>query len=922
MQNIWHALSTSFRNKTRHWFRFYRDLGLQLLALYLLLIIPFLAALWFFDSAVGDRIRNDVAANDLALARAIAQETDLSISNALAAVEELAKYPGVIAANQGAMEGLFEVILNTRPDVNLIYRLDADGIMLYHYPVGPGSTLGTDFSFRDYYQAALESTQPLVSKGRISPTTEQAVATAVMPIRSENGEFLGLVGTNIKLVSLSSTLSEIVSKHQTEEGLQIAILDSSAQIIAYPDPQLLLHPANDLLPNIYERVLAGGSGSSTTTSPADDERLYTYAPIPEIGWGVIVSRPTATAFSTQIFLRRIVIIAASTILLIGLFFWITLNLRVINPIERLAPTSEAIGLNKPIRPEEREVLEAQAGRSDQVGHLTRSILKLEELIAERMKEQSTLLETSTAVVSSLDLQTVLNRILDQAGRLLDVRMSAIIALDERAGVFRIRASRGLSTQFAEQLTIQPTEPSSVTMRALHSREPIQVSDTETDPSYKPQLARARAEGYRAILAVPLNTQYAPPTTLLVFHPKPHKFSHNEIQLLSSFANQATMAIENAVLYERSDMRLQEQTRRLEALIQSLQDGLILSDLSGAVVYANRRVGELANLTAEELSGAPVDDVLSRIVDNATEPEIVRKDVIKILERKSDRRVELTLLVLGRTVRVRLDTFDVTDMNSIPIGRGLILHDITADHELDRMKSSLVSTVSHELRTPLAAIKGYASTLLADDVEWDWESQREFLTIISDESDRLTNLVNNLLDLSRIEAGSLMLSRDECNLEEIIQRAAGRAQLQSGNRFEIGLKPNLPTLFADRPMLETVLRNLIENSVKYAGENATIRIDVDKQGEQIVFRVSDNGPGIPPEESQRIFESFYQVNASLARISSGAGLGLAICQGLVRAHGGEIWVEKQKQGASIAFSIPLTPKKDNKKTYDSIKAANQ
>ncbi len=155
------------------------------------------------------------------------------------------------------MHELFGVVLNTRPDINLVYRLDAEGIMLYHYPVGPGSTLGTDFSFRDYYQAALISTQPLVSKGRISPTTEQAVATAVMPIWSVEGQFLGLVGTNIKLESLSSTLSEIVSEHQTEEGLQIAILDSSAQIIAYPDSKLLLRPAHDLLPDIYERVLAG-----------------------------------------------------------------------------------------------------------------------------------------------------------------------------------------------------------------------------------------------------------------------------------------------------------------------------------------------------------------------------------------------------------------------------------------------------------------------------------------------------------------------------------------------------------------------------------------------------------------------------------------------------------------------------------------
>ena len=906
----------------QRWLRFHRDLGLQLLALYLLLIIPFLIALWVFDSLIGERIRNDVAANDLSLARAIAQETDLSINNALVAVEELTRYPEVVSADIEGMDALFSVFLNTRPDVNLVYRLDENGIMLYHYPVGPGSTLGTDFSFRDYFQSALKSEKPLVSKGRISPTTEQAVATAVMPIWSEDGRFLGLVGTNIKLESLSNTLSEIVSEHQAAEGLQLAILDSSAQIIAYPDPELLLHPAGDLIPSIYKRVLAGQSGTVTTTDRNDEERLYTYAPIQEIGWGVIISRPTATAFATQIFLRRIVIVAAATFVLIGLFFWWMLSLRVVTPIERLAPTSVAIGMNKPIRSEDREILEKQAKRNDQVGELTRAILKMEELIADRMKEQSTLLETSTAVVSSLDLKTVLERILEQASRLLDVRMSAIIALDEQVGVFRIQASRGLSSQFAEQLTIQPTEPSSVTMRALHSREPIQVSDTETDPSYKPQRPRARAEGYRAILAVPLNTQYAPPTALLVFHPKPHEFAHNEIQLLSNFANQATMAIENAVLYERSDMRLQEQTRRLEALIQSLQDGLILSNLSGAVVYANRRIGELSNLTPEELAGSPMDQVLSRIVDNASDPESMREDVVKIFEHKGDRRVELALLILGRTVHVRLDTFNVTDTNNIPIGRGLILHDITADHELDRMKSSLVSTVSHELRTPLAAIKGYASTLLADDVEWDRESQREFLSIISTESDRLTSLVNNLLDLSRIEAGSLMLSRDKCNLEEVIRRAAMQSQLHTENRFEVQIGPDLPVLLADRPRLETILRNLIENSVKYAGEKATISVDVNKQGEQIVFRVSDDGPGIPDGESQRIFESFYQVNASLARISSGAGLGLAICQGLVRAHGGEIWVEKQKRGACIAFSIPLVLPASNVKPYDSVKAAKQ
>ena len=175
--------------------------------------------------------------------------------------------------------------------------------------------------------------------------------------------------------------------------------------------------------------------------------------------------------------------------------------------------------------------------------------------------------------------------------------------------------------------------------------------------------------------------------------------------------------------------------------------------------------------------------------------------------------------------MRLEVFNVNDEEGIPIGRGIFFHDITADRELDRMRSSLVSTVSHELRTPLAAIKGYASTMLADDVEWDRASQHEFLTIISDESDRLTNLINNLLDLSRIEAGSLKLSREKCDIKATVEQAAKQAHLMPGNTFEIHVEARLPRLYADPPRLESILRNLIENAVKYGGENARIRVEV-------------------------------------------------------------------------------------------------
>jgi PAS domain S-box-containing protein len=887
----------------RRWFHFHQDLGIQLLALYLLLIVPFLLTLLIFDGLVGQRIREDVQTSDLSLAQAIAQETDLSIGNALDMVSGLATHAGVIEADPSKMEPLFELILSTRPDVNLVYRLDSKGTMLYHYPTGPGSTVGEDFSFRDYFQLALHTTKPLVSQGRISPTTNQAVATAVMPLWDSNGKFLGLVGANIKLESLSQTLAAIFSEHKSEQGFQVVILDSGGQIIAYPNSSLLLHKYSDLLPKNYFDGVDAEEHARILPAPGGGERLYTHAQIPGIQWDVVVSRPTSAAFATQIILRRIVLIAAATFILIGLFFWLALTLQVLQPIERLAPISESIGLNQSISQEEQNYLIKQARRGDQIGHLIRSILNMKDSIAERMREQATLLDTSTAVISSLELETVLNRILEQMGRLLSIHMYAIIALDDQAGAFRIRASRGLSKQFTERLSIMPTEPDSVTMRALHSGEPIQVSDTETDPSYTLRRPHARAEGYRALLAVPLHTKHAPATALLVFHPTPHVFTENEIQLLVNFANHAAMAIENAILFERSDMKLQEQTRRLESLVQSLHDGLVLSNLDGETVYANRRLGVMANLSAHELAGLSVNKILARILSQSHDSEKAKKVALKIYEKGGDRTAEISISDGERTIYLRLETFDVTDSRGDLIGRGLLLHDITPDRELDRMRASLISTVSHELRTPLASIKGYATTLLAEDVQWDRDAQNEFLSIISNESDHLSDLVNNILDLSRIDAGVLRLERVRCNIEETIEKAAKQARF-NGNRFDVQIEPELPPLYADPIRMESILRNLFENALKYGGDSVCVRVDVQRQQKNILFRVSDDGPGIPLEQRIRVFESFYRVDASLTRLEGGAGLGLAICQGLVRAHGGRIWVEPQEQGACIAFTIPL------------------
>ncbi len=880
-----------------------QDLGLKLMALYILFVGLVAIAALLIANRTQRRLEENIRAADLALARSIAQETDDTMRNSMRAVRELGTYEVVKVFDTEAMSMLFETILRARPDVNLVYRLNAQGFMIYHYPEGPRSTVGDDFSFRDYFQRAIITSNPLISKGRISPTTQQAVATAVMPLWNSTGDFLGVVATNIKLEALSETLIKISREYDPEEGFEVLIIDGSRQIIAHPDPEKLLTVMSENQSFITDPLLLGRVDTVIGLDEQGIERLYSFVPVSGAGWGVIVSRPAARAFETPRTFFQGIIVVLLIFIVVGFSYWIALSRMIIQPLGDLEAYSRLIGEDIETTEQQNKILIELSNRPDQMGHLARSLMGMEQDIELRLQELSTLLETSAAVVSTLDPQTVLNRILRQVERLLDVKMSAILALDEQRSVFRIQASRGLSNAYVEQISIDPSEPHSLTIQALRQGKPIQVSDTESSPSYANQREDAREGGYRSLLAIPLNTQYAPPSALIILRPEPYKFSDQEIDLLSNFANHAAMAIENAALYARSDMQLQKQTRRLEALIQSLNDGLILEGPDGNIVYANRRISVLTGLPASKITGSSVDEILNHLIQKTDDPLRTREVIQLAIESQDEQGVEILFPHQGRNLWLRLHSFNVTDASGVPIGQGQLLYDITADRELDRMKSNLLSTVSHELRTPLASIKGYASTLLAEDVEWDDAAQQEFLSIISNEADRLTILVNELLDLSRLEAGHLTVERRPCQLDRIIQNAANCSNPQPGERLRVDIPQNLPPLHVDRRRIEVVLRNLIENAVKYSGDSSPIFVTAACSDSEITVTIEDHGPGIPFEESKRIFDSFYRIDNGLSRKTSGAGLGLAISKGFIQAHGGEIWIERRHAGACFAFTLP-------------------
>jgi len=891
-------------------FNWRHDLGIRILVLYIAFVLPVIGMALYFERVATERLRADVENADLSLARAIAEETNLSLGSFLGAAQTLGKEPSVLRADEAGMKILFTVLAHSRPEVNLVYRLNSQGMMLYHYSPEPikRSTVGVNFAFRDYFKRAQTTRLPFFSHGRTSPTTGQPVVTAVMPLWYQNDKFIGILGINIRLEALSLALQRIAQSHRKDEHFLILVTDDVGKVIATSEtspaantpPPDLLTAVGKLSPHL-EQALYSSTTHTVLTTLHGQQMLFTVASLPSVHWHVLVGRSASSAFTTAENFRRAIHLALLVVVGTGMLFWLALMWQILHPLEEMATYSRSIGEEGPHLGEKRLALRRLGSRPDQVGHLARTLLRMEADIAARMQELHTLLETSTAVASTLDSTTVLRRILEQVERLLGTHKCAIIAWDEERQAFVARASLGLSEHYTQRLVIARDEFNSLTLRAIRTSQPLQISDTETDPTATAIRPRARAEGYRAVLAVPLPTQHTPPAALVVYYPEPHAFTRREIDLLTSFANHAAMAIENAALFARSDARLQEQTRRLEALIQSMGDALLLEDHQGRVLYANRRMATLADLNAEEMAGVEVGRVLHRILTHAPDPTAAQATIGRAIE---EGMAEITLQQNGRLAAWLVHVFSVTDAQGIPIGRGQIWKDITANREIDRMKASLISTVSHELRTPLAAIKGYVSTLLADDVEWDPESQREFLQTISDETDRLSALVSDLLDLSRIEGGSLKVEREPIDLTEIIAEAAQNAHPSPGEHLQVIAPDRLPTIYADGRQIGVVIRNLIENAVKYGGENSPVRVSVAIENDAVVVRVEDEGPGIPAEHIPYIFESFYRVESGLTQQASGAGLGLTICRGFVEAHGGKIWVEPRAKGACLAFSLPL------------------
>jgi two-component system sensor histidine kinase KdpD len=265
-----------------------------------------------------------------------------------------------------------------------------------------------------------------------------------------------------------------------------------------------------------------------------------------------------------------------------------------------------------------------------------------------------------------------------------------------------------------------------------------------------------------------------------------------------------------------------------------------------------------------------------------------------------------LLILAGGVTAALAWYSAANLSRAAERQAAAL---ASAHRAGQVRDEFLASASHELRTPLSHIKGFASSLRQTDVQWDEETRREFLTEIEDETDRLAKMIGDLLDMSRIESGGMDSPvRVPVMVTALVDGGVDRVRaLLRGREIDVDLPADLPPVLADAGLIERVIGNLVENAAKYAPPDRPIRVAAVAEDDAIEVRVEDEGPGIPPEYLEQVFDKFFRVKGAGRSPIPGTGLGLAICRAIIQTHGGRIWAENRSSGgARFIVRLPRAP----------------
>jgi PAS domain S-box-containing protein len=510
----------------------------------------------------------------------------------------------------------------------------------------------------------------------------------------------------------------------------------------------------------------------------------------------------------------------------------------------------------------------------------------------RLRQREYLLEISRAMSARLDLSALLELILQSAVEIL-VGQAGLITLRRDDGLFHPYASIGLPLE-----AVPLFEPLWRDLEIEDSREAI------PDISLRLALAsKAAGVTLRQVVALPLEIGRDAIGYIFIFRAWGAAFSSNDQQVLSAFANQAAIAVQNARLYQQ----VSAERERLNAIIQNSGDGVMMINAYRIIQTWNKALINLTGISADQAIGHPCYEILNLRTKQGVSichtacPLINPPADGRLSAEGIHRRADGLTISLADNYSPQFDEEgNVTEIIAN-------VRDMTRLREAEELKQTLLSVISHELKTPVSIIKGYAGTLAREDAHWDQAILAEGLAVIEEEADRLDKLINNLLEASRLQAGGLKLRLNYVNLADLTRSTVEKLRSTTDKHtFEVDFPEDFPLIQGDEERLHEVLTNLVGNAIKYSPDGGLIKVGgwVNENNTARLY-VSDEGIGIPPGEQERIFERFHRVDNRLARQAPGTGLGLFLVKAVVEAHGGRVGVESSPgQGSLFWVELPL------------------
>lgn len=520
----------------------------------------------------------------------------------------------------------------------------------------------------------------------------------------------------------------------------------------------------------------------------------------------------------------------------------------------------AVGRALALRRRWQEIIDEQSDASSAAETLTR-----------RLEELETLTLIGRTVTAMLDHNEVLIAVVDESVRLTGAEEGSLLLLDEATGELYMRASKNFDEVFARTFRL-PVEDS-LAGQVIESGEPV-LLDEQTPQKIKTSYL------VHSLIYVPLKARGRTIGVLGVDNRKAgHTLTREDVAIMTAMADYAAIAIENARLFNSSEA----ERRKLETILTRVENGVIVVDPENRLLIMNQ--------TAREAFG---------VNGNWN-----RRPISEIIE---DPRILAMLRASGRVSNreeVELQDGRVFNAQRTPIegvGQAIVMLDITHLKELDRIKSEFVTTVSHDLRSPLTAILGYVE--LIERSGGLNEQQQEFVRRVQLSVGQITDLVSNLLDLGRIEAG---LDEAKENTPIVVLARYALESMRStaeskGLVLESYLPEELPMVLGAPIRLRQMIGNLLDNAVKYTPPDGYVHIEAEAEGDQVILRVRDSGPGIPTADQPYLFDKFFRAS-NVPEDLPGTGLGLSIVKSIVDNHNGRIWVESNL-GEGSTFTVVL------------------